>query len=63
MIDDTPDLDFPLDFIMITLNSVYVSLDLYKDFFRKLKRESIKQQNQRNFTLCADFVVSFFELF
>jgi hypothetical protein len=45
MIDDTP--DFPLDFIMITLNSDYVSLDLYKDFFRKLKGESIKQQNRR----------------
>jgi len=45
MIDDTP--DFPLNFIMITLNSDYVSLDLYKDFFQKLKRESIKQQNLR----------------
>ncbi len=47
MIDDTP--DFPLDFIMITPNSDYVSLDLSHDLIRKLNGECNPSSNK----ICA----------
>jgi hypothetical protein len=56
MIDNTP--DFPLHFIMITLNSDCVSLDLYQELLRKLNRKPIKPQSARSRASSCSIILS-----
>ena len=58
MIDSKP--DRPEDFVMITLNTDYVSLDLYHGLTKKINRDCRKYNNSAQTNVCAE-LLSYFE--